>query len=138
MPLKQRGTSKTKAKPLSSQVTASSLPHSAEPSETPHPSGLTMSTDTWTGRPRHTNAGTGGRLAQLEKIGQAIEGMPEPPRSHVTVPDGKLVNAMAPTPRHPKRRKVTSNPLTEVCINTVYNCYLTFCNLGIDSGSSHC
>ncbi|KAL4070604.1 hypothetical protein J3A83DRAFT_4188603 [Scleroderma citrinum] len=53
--------------------------------------------------------GKGGHLAQLEKVGQAIEGLSKPPRFEVTIPAGKPVNPISPTPCHPKRRKVTSD-----------------------------
>ncbi|KAL4079785.1 hypothetical protein J3A83DRAFT_4368637 [Scleroderma citrinum] len=91
MLLKQWGTLKTKAKPLPSQGTTTSLAFSTKLSETPHPSGK------------------GGHLAQLEKVGQAIEGLSKPPRFEVTIPAGEPVNPMAPTPCCPKRRKVTSD-----------------------------
>jgi len=136
---KQQGTSQTKAKPPLSQVTASSLHFTTEPCETPHPPGVTTLTGTHSRHSGHTNAGTGGHLAQLEKIGQALEGMPGPPRLYATVSDGELVNVMAPTPCHLKRRKVTStNPSTKVHISIIHNHCLMFCNLGIHSSSCQC
>ncbi|KAL4061776.1 hypothetical protein J3A83DRAFT_4197562 [Scleroderma citrinum] len=53
-------------------------------------------------------------IYKLEKVGQAIEGLSEPPRFQVIIPDGKPVNVMAPTLCHPKRRKVANNLSTEV------------------------
>jgi len=120
------GNFETKAKPPLSQVTASSLHFTTEPSETPHPPGVTTLTGTHSRHSGCTNAGTGGHLAQLEKIGQALEGTPGPPRSYATV-------------HHPKRRKVTStNPSTKVRISIVHNHCLTFCNLDINSSSCQC
>ncbi|KAL4064639.1 hypothetical protein J3A83DRAFT_4191349 [Scleroderma citrinum] len=110
---KQWGTSKTKAKPLPSQGTTTSLAFSTELSETPCPSGLTALTDTQVQHTRCANVGKGGHLAQLEKVGQAIEGPSKPSRFEVTISADKPVNPMAPTPHCPKRRTVTSDS-TEV------------------------
>ncbi|KAI6023981.1 hypothetical protein BKA83DRAFT_4492673 [Pisolithus microcarpus] len=56
-------------------------------------------------RSKRTNAGTGGRLEQLEKVSQAIE-MPFRRREQaINLPDDEPVNVMAPTPRRPRKKK---------------------------------
>ena len=70
--------------------------------------------DTWDGtvqdklltrRTKRTNAGIGGQLQQLEKVGQAIKATPLP-KARVAIPDDEPVNIMAPTPHRPRKKKV--------------------------------
>ncbi|KAI6007099.1 hypothetical protein EDD15DRAFT_2358200 [Pisolithus albus] len=54
---------------------------------------------------KRTNAGTGGRLEQLEKVSQAIETPFRRREQAVNLPDDEPVNVMAPTPRRPRKKK---------------------------------
>ncbi|KAI6017384.1 hypothetical protein BKA83DRAFT_4497262 [Pisolithus microcarpus] len=65
-------------------------------------------------RSKRTNAGTGGRLEQLEKVSQAIETPFRRREQAVNLPDDEPVNVMAPTPRRPRKKKV---PNTPACAN---------------------
>ncbi|KAI6010530.1 hypothetical protein BKA83DRAFT_4503368 [Pisolithus microcarpus] len=56
-------------------------------------------------RSKRTNAGTGGRLEQLEKVSQAIETPFRRREQAVNLPDDEPVNVMAPTPRRPRKKK---------------------------------
>ncbi|KAI9460021.1 hypothetical protein HD554DRAFT_2176797 [Boletus coccyginus] len=56
-------------------------------------------------RSKRTNAGTGGHLKQLEKVGRAMEASPLP-RMHVDLPNNEPVNIMAPTPHRPRKKKL--------------------------------
>ncbi|KIK16368.1 hypothetical protein PISMIDRAFT_15852 [Pisolithus microcarpus 441] len=63
---------------------------------------------------KRTNAGTGGRLEQLEKVSQAIETPFQCREQAINLPDDELVNVMAPTPHCPRKKKV---PNTPACAN---------------------
>ncbi|KAI6004634.1 hypothetical protein EDD15DRAFT_2359337 [Pisolithus albus] len=56
-------------------------------------------------RSKRTNAGTGSRLEQLEKVSQAIETPFRRREQAVNLPDDEPVNVMAPTPRRPRKKK---------------------------------
>ena len=90
---------------------------------------------------KHMNAGTGGHIKQLEKIGQAIEDTPLP-KACFTIPDDEPINMMAPTPHRPRKKKVSkalarANSKVSRHFILMYNCSLTSCYL-LDTHPGSC